>query len=166
MLQLPVKTRWGTYARLAESIASKQVSLKSAIWSPGIEKDATLKDEANRLKQILLTEDFWLDVNDVKAILFPLAQAINAIEGNEVDSRKCYKTIKQAFSSSKAAIENCDFIEELKEELMEVGLIDLLTMLIVFHLDPQRQSRIWKDGCRSFAGYSGTVGPRTNAEPT
>uniref|UniRef100_A0A915CNC2 Uncharacterized protein n=1 Tax=Ditylenchus dipsaci TaxID=166011 RepID=A0A915CNC2_9BILA len=67
---------------------SNQGYIKSAIWAPGIEKDPTLKDEARRIEQNLLTDDLWMNVSDTKAILCQLADEITAIKGNEVDSKK------------------------------------------------------------------------------
>jgi hypothetical protein len=63
--------------------------LKSAVWAHGIVKDGTLKAEATRLQRLLCeSEEFWLNVNDIKAVLSPLADGITAIEGNEVNSRR------------------------------------------------------------------------------
>lgn len=89
ILQLPVQTRWGTWARLVSLIVASEDALKTAICSPGILKDTTLKREAERLRKLLWeSEDFWLDVKDVQKMLTPLADAITGIEGNVVNSRK------------------------------------------------------------------------------
>uniref|UniRef100_A0A915ETY4 DUF659 domain-containing protein n=1 Tax=Ditylenchus dipsaci TaxID=166011 RepID=A0A915ETY4_9BILA len=42
LLQLPIETRWGTYAKLINSIIANESCLKEAIWNAGIQDNRVL----------------------------------------------------------------------------------------------------------------------------
>uniref|UniRef100_A0A915EBY2 Uncharacterized protein n=1 Tax=Ditylenchus dipsaci TaxID=166011 RepID=A0A915EBY2_9BILA len=44
LLQLPIKTRWGTYAKLVSSISANEACLKSAVWDASLPVDDVLRN--------------------------------------------------------------------------------------------------------------------------
>uniref|UniRef100_A0A915E488 Uncharacterized protein n=1 Tax=Ditylenchus dipsaci TaxID=166011 RepID=A0A915E488_9BILA len=99
LLQLPIKTRWGTYAKLVSSISANEACLKSAVWMQAC---------------------LWTMFSEI----CPLADSITRIEGNEMDSRGAYKMIKKAFVDAKQAVAEGDLGGPLQQEILEV-LFDL-----------------------------------------
>uniref|UniRef100_A0A915CKR4 Uncharacterized protein n=2 Tax=Ditylenchus dipsaci TaxID=166011 RepID=A0A915CKR4_9BILA len=121
LLQLPIKTRWGTYAKLVSSISANEACLKSAVWDASLPVDDVLRN----LRVLLCSDEFfWPTLNRTKEILRPLADSITRIEGNEMDSRGAYKMIKKAYVDAKQAVVEGDLGGPLQQEILEV-LFDL-----------------------------------------
>uniref|UniRef100_A0A915CQU1 Uncharacterized protein n=1 Tax=Ditylenchus dipsaci TaxID=166011 RepID=A0A915CQU1_9BILA len=117
LLQLPIKTRWGTYSTLVSSISANEACLKSAVWDAGLPVDDMLRD----LRQLLCSDNFfWPRLEKTRNILRPLADTITQIEGNEIDSRNAYKLIEKAFVDAKQAAMEGGLGGQLQQEMIEV----------------------------------------------
>lgn len=126
VLQLPVPTRWGTYAALVNSIHNNRGALESAIWDRRIKGDAAFNQTRDELRELICNNaDFWNVMIAVKEMLDPLAEAITMIEGNVADPARAYKTIEAAFSKTITAVRETEHIdEEAKDEFIEVRSIN------------------------------------------
>uniref|UniRef100_A0A915DS13 Uncharacterized protein n=1 Tax=Ditylenchus dipsaci TaxID=166011 RepID=A0A915DS13_9BILA len=118
LLQLPIETRWGTYAKLINSIIANESCLKEAIWNAGIQDNRVLKRQSDDIRLLLCSdEEFWPALKQISKVITPLAEAIRKIEGNEVNSRSAYKTIKDAFAEAKRGVNESEF--EFGNDMME-----------------------------------------------
>jgi hypothetical protein len=104
VLQLFSATRWFDGWRLIDMVKRSKEALKKAIWSPLITTNTSLNEAVQPIKALLLsTPEFWPVLDAVEAILAPLAKAILAIEGSEIDLQTAYRLINQAFVNALAA---------------------------------------------------------------
>uniref|UniRef100_A0A915EB70 Serine hydroxymethyltransferase n=1 Tax=Ditylenchus dipsaci TaxID=166011 RepID=A0A915EB70_9BILA len=114
----PDGTRWGTYAKLINSIIANESCLKEAIWNAGIQDNRVLKRQSDDIRLLLCSdEEFWPALKQISKVITPLAEAIRKIEGNEVNSRSAYKTIKDAFAEAKRGVNESEF--EFGNDMME-----------------------------------------------
>uniref|UniRef100_A0A915CPB3 DUF659 domain-containing protein n=1 Tax=Ditylenchus dipsaci TaxID=166011 RepID=A0A915CPB3_9BILA len=117
--QLPEPTRFSTYSTLISDVSSNEGCLKSAVWNAKITGVPSLAAQAKDLQRLVCNNDaFWIRVNSIKALLFPLAEAIRAIEGSNVNARLAYKTIKRAFDQTGEAVNQFD--EYLQPQLLQI----------------------------------------------
>ena len=115
-LQLPVKTRWGSYYNMVNLIYENQNFLQQAIFAV-VGKIV----DGPEIKNILIDPDFWQSVKNMKEIFEPISRALISLERNIIDDPlEAYNSIDCAFDTSNIILECSTFDEMTKYNLSQV----------------------------------------------
>lgn len=117
VLQLPVKTRWGSIVHCLTSLASNKQSLKSLAIDESVKSNWNQENRNN-----ILSDVFWDQVEGFIIILKPIARAITLVESNAPLLSTVMKLFKNMEDELKANV--------LISPLMKKEETDILNILI------------------------------------
>lgn len=89
-LHLPVKTRWGSYLQSLESLYSTKIVVQTLAIN-----EEHIQSFGKNLKQVILDDDLWCEIDDLKRFLDPIVKWITVLEGDYCGIHGVYKAFAE-----------------------------------------------------------------------